>query len=594
MAFFGNLIALMGSAHTLSPKDMPDSYSTVQDPKVKYATQANDLVPARDLTLQGRVAVLKSNDQLHQAWKSIMGHDFDTPDKTVIEPPSPLPPDAPQPEPKALGTTATEDPASPPGKDAKEPDNKSVSFPPYRTLSPTQLEGDHIRVVREGTFKPTVKVSHGRLQGDEGVIASYTSAQLAHQMASEDLGRPFSYKHGDKMTVNLGSLDADIPGPHTMGNRAQINLPEGHAEQDPDTITHEMGHGILEANRPEIFPSMGAGEAHEAFADSFAMLASLEDPAVRKDVISRRAQGQESNLASNIGEGYEVDVHAQKERWEQMTSLTSTAEKQDGSKPDPRDSIRDLSQTSSRGDTADPHEAGMRFGHATYKSVLALSDQLRKDDPKLSPDAALQTAARTVRKDLVRSMDFMPAGSTLTQDSMAQALLRADQVDNQGRNVDLLTQQFKAAGIDPNPRELADNKARIIRLTADPSLALPSSLTQGGGFVRNGPPVDDRGMPNGAVPLTADTPEQEAADAYLQAHADKLGITGAEALQAQELYHNNRGETFIYYSNGRDKYDITSTQHAILGFDAQGKLLFESQGTSADLSKPLAEPASGG
>lgn len=54
-------------------------------------------------------------------------------------------------------------------------------------------------------------------------------------------------------------------------------------------------------------------------------------------------------------------------------------------------------------------------------------------------------------------------------------------------------------------------------------------------------------------------------------------------MHAQELYHNDRGETFVIYSNGAHRGDSASSEHASVGFDREGRLIHASGGKSTPL-----------
>lgn len=58
--------------------------------------------------------------------------------------------------------------------------------------------------------------------------------------------------------------------------------------ESPDIASHELGHAVLDAIRPELWDVMGIEVAafHESFGDMSAILVALQLPSVRKDVLA--------------------------------------------------------------------------------------------------------------------------------------------------------------------------------------------------------------------------------------------------------------------------------------------------------------------
>ena len=80
--------------------------------------------------------------------------------------------------------------------------------------------------------------------------------------------------------------------------------------ESPDVVRHELGHGLLDALRPELFEaaSAEADAFHEAFGDMAAMLAALRRPAYRQRVLTETqgrlaANSRLSRLAEQLGWG---------------------------------------------------------------------------------------------------------------------------------------------------------------------------------------------------------------------------------------------------------------------------------------------------
>lgn len=563
-----NILSMQESllSRTTGPKDAPERYRGIEHPRVQYAAQANGLTSTADLGLHGRIQLLEKSDRLFESLQGIAGGtegsatDATPPADTISEVPIPA---------------GAEQPSDPPTLTGLAEAMAALPPPP---ASPVQIEGDHARVVRLGTYNPLVKTDDkGQLSGDPGVISSYATADRVHSLASDALGRDFSYAQGEKMTVALGSPLAAMKGPNQAHGQARVSLPaDPNAETDPDTVSHEIGHGILDAHRPEYTASAKTLALHEAFGDGVALTTSLQDPDVRKDVITRRAAGNGSNMASNVGEGYQQTV-AQQAKAEAQVARDA------GAKVDPqppvtqRDGLRDLAMKAPEGPEssfADPHAAAQQFGSGLYHNVLAVNDRLKDQDPKLSNDEALKQASGIVRRDFMRSVDFLPVGGDATQADLARAMMKADKTDNGGAWSSVYATNFDRAGIATKDDAYAAHEAQVAALGQDPSLKLPAAVAGGEAFKRNA-------IPEGQAPVVP-TSAQVAAEQYLQAHGDRLGVPSS-GMSAQEMYHNNRGETFVYYSNGQNRYDTHASEYVGLGFDKDGRLLHSSSGKTRPL-----------
>ena len=98
---------------------------------------------------------------------------------------------------------------------------------------------------------------------------------------------------GDKLNAyynrqNLVFFHADIRGKTV------------YSGESPDVLTHEMGHGILDAVRPQLWDTLSGEVAafHESFGDMSAMLVALQMPSIQIDVLA--ATGGVLNRASRL------------------------------------------------------------------------------------------------------------------------------------------------------------------------------------------------------------------------------------------------------------------------------------------------------
>lgn len=81
-----------------------------------------------------------------------------------------------------------------------------------------------------------------------------------------------------------------------------------YSGESPDVVTHELGHAILDAIRPELWDVMSTEAAafHESFGDLSAILAALEIPSVRSAVLEATGgklfrSSRLSRLAESLG-----------------------------------------------------------------------------------------------------------------------------------------------------------------------------------------------------------------------------------------------------------------------------------------------------
>jgi hypothetical protein len=80
--------------------------------------------------------------------------------------------------------------------------------------------------------------------------------------------------------------------------------------ESPDVVSHELGHAVLDAVRPQLWDVMSGEVAafHESFGDMSAILTALQQPAVRKQVLDETGgslyrSSRLSRLAEQLGWG---------------------------------------------------------------------------------------------------------------------------------------------------------------------------------------------------------------------------------------------------------------------------------------------------
>lgn len=511
-------------AQVVGPDQKPGAWSTVQDPTVSYASQASDLTPERDRSLAGKVEVLKANERLFSGWNAVAG-----------------------------GPPAPGAPMTPP--------------PPKEV--PVQLRNEHVQVASLGSRAPLVQADDkGRLQGDKAVLQAFTAANTTHEMFEGHLGRDFGYQGtaGGRLTIRVDDNDMSslLSGPHYKVGQGVVSLPgnDAKASADPDVVSHEAGHAILDAHRP-AYSRMDSStrKMHESFGDTTSMLAALRDKDVRADVLAKRAQGSDSNLASNMGEGLQAAEDKAK------ANLTLTPPPPTEKPPGHQSGLRNLAAEPPSGPehaSEEDHTGSTRFSSAVYRSVLDVEAQIRKENPGVSADDALRQAADRVGSDFARTLDFLPGGNVASQSDLARAMMRANEVDGSGDLKGIYAKNFEAAHVPVRDANAGLRDAGLKSLTSNADLAAPAALT--------GAAPAERLAPTALNPKPTQPAAITAADGWLAKNAETLGVAGGN-LRAQDTYRNARGETWVRFTNGQSPTDRSASETLRVGFDAKGGVL---------------------
>jgi hypothetical protein len=128
------------------------------------------------------------------------------------------------------------------------------------------------------------------------------------------LPRPFRWHEtvGDQLSVELDQGE-DF---NAFYDRAALqffhgNTPQGqvvYSGESPDVVSHEFGHAVLDAIRPQLWDAASAEVAafHESFGDMSAILAALQVPSLRDDVLGSTGgrvdrPSRVSRLAEQLG-----------------------------------------------------------------------------------------------------------------------------------------------------------------------------------------------------------------------------------------------------------------------------------------------------
>ncbi len=236
--------------------------------------------------------------------------------------------------------------------------------------------------------------------------------------------------------------------------------------KDPDVVTHEMGHAILDAVRDSYNESFNPETSafHEAFADTMALLTAASNRKVRRASIEGKELKEENPLV-HIAEGF-GKASSLSTLWDLFLKLSPFGnfvdfiEKYSKLK---RDYLRDLNNsfkykpflelqfTPKEKDPVkrlekwqsqlygEPHNYSRVFSGAMWDLITNTYKTLRDKGEK--PERALREATDQVAKVLLKGLDLAPVTNPSFKD-IAIAMLASDTLYNQGKLRDELVKTF--------------------------------------------------------------------------------------------------------------------------------------------------------
>lgn len=361
---------------------------------------------------------------------------------------------------------------------------------------------------------------------------------------AETLGHPMLVKpHAGKDVVNAyynnqsGSINFFSYLDEKTGERQRTGMSR-------DIIAHEVGHAILDGLRPNFMESLsvGGGGFHESFADMTAFLASLNDPHVVEALrVQTKGDLTKSNLLSGVGEQLGASCFEKgplrdfvnKHKYADQAFLPYSDEKDPGT-----------------GLGTECHAYANLFNGAFYDLFLA-AYTAASANPESNFQSAVAEARDQVGRLLFRAVEMGPVGDISYREA-AMAFLRADLVDNGGKNQDMIKKAFLDRKI------LRAEDADLVKKAQEdlPSLRWNQQLA-----------------------------DKETALEWFEANREKLGLPDDVEFEFDRLRTTQKGERFVAFSTHRDRLlegpsfgdyegsQIRGRGGVLLGFNEEGKLI---------------------
>ena len=211
-----------------------------------------------------------------------------------------------------------------------------------------------------------------------------------------------------------------------------------NSAESVDVVTHEQGHALLDAIRPDFFevPFIEVGALHEAFGDCSAVLCAFEDKSIRDAVIKSTPDLSANHFVESLAEALgdaiareygqsNVEVGALRHAlntftWTDPTTLPSSA---------PADQL-----------AGEVHSFARVFAGAFYDTIRNIYNAGNRNQ------LGLRKASRTAGSLLVTAIRTVPAAPN-TFAGVGQRMLQADVTKNGGANVQSIRDAFGAHGM---------------------------------------------------------------------------------------------------------------------------------------------------
>jgi hypothetical protein len=214
--------------------------------------------------------------------------------------------------------------------------------------------------------------------------------------------------------------------------------------ESPDVVCHELGHGILDAVKPELFDAMSMEVAafHEAFGDMSSMLSALQLDSFRLFVLNQthgqmNVNSRLSQLARQLGWAIRVEFSPTDVDSDCLRNTSNHFFFQDPSGLPPDGPATQL--------TSEPHNFSRVFSGA-FLDVLAGMFQIGPAGAPANDSAKLQAISLDAGKLLIEGVRLATVGPGFYA-QVAAGMIQADQTLNSGRYRAALSSSFVQRGI---------------------------------------------------------------------------------------------------------------------------------------------------
>jgi hypothetical protein len=432
------------------------------------------------------------------------------------------------------------------------------------------LVGPRVRISEPGDFPTPHADENGnyiytpddpRFDATEAYVASTRALAMAEKYLGRKLPWGFADSLGRNQLIIHPHAGTNNPNAFYSSEAGSLNF---FSFTDPttgqilrtgnsgDIVSHETGHALLDAIRHTYISSMGVAAAgfHESFGDMTAMLNALQNDSVI-DALQQQTQGDLSkpNLVADSAEMLGQALG----RMDGDPEARSLRSAQNNFKYADQHFYPYIDRKNpNQGMGQEPHAYSNLFTGTFYDVFKGLYQEAAAQNPSNTFKDSIVSARDTAGKLLFRAMEFAPVGDPTYKD-IALAFLKADDVDNGGKNRELLEQVFQHRQI-LTPQDVTTFDAQ--------QKALPALSLEPKAFASD-----------------------ESAMKFLDAHRAELGVPKDVPLEFIESHTNKRGETFAEFAYNQD-VDLVGSDFGtlegskvqangglLLAFDKDGKLM---------------------
>jgi hypothetical protein len=392
---------------------------------------------------------------------------------------------------------------------------KGLSGPRAELSTPIQPNGDGQYVFEQGDSRIHAALPFAAVSQTIGVWEEALGHPIKWAFDGEKLG--IVPDGGDMLNAYYTREEADVNFFHATDPKTHQKIYSGDSGE---VVSHETGHAILDSLRPGYFSAWSPDPAafHEAFGDVSAMIMSLRNDRVLDKVVAETG-GDLSKNNSVAAMGEQIGI-----------AINHTAGKNATGGDYTRNAINDFkwSDPSELPENGGPNTLGSEahsfsrlWTGASYDILKGIVD--RNMEGGMAPKEALRAGGRELLTVYANLFKTAPKGD-FTFREMAQAMIKADQQYNDGKNVDLMNRVFTDRNILGTVGFESEGPKAHVELTG-------GSAAEGTKNIRVALNGNDYGMFNGAVvesPVDQDGSLTKSAEvgARVQASLKKLIAAG--------------------------------------------------------------------